>query len=82
MRDYVLARATGNCEGCSEPFLRSDGTPNLEPHHIRRLSDGGPDHTTFVIALCPTCHSRVHAGADGKSNNATLLQQMAVIEPT
>ena len=61
VRDYVLARAGNNCEGCHSlaPFTRKDGSPYLEPHHIRRLSDGGPDHPAFVIALCPNCHRRV-----------------------
>ena len=69
VRIYVLARAKGKCEGCGvvAPFLRSDSSPYLEPHHLRRLSDGGPDHPAHVIALCPNCHRRVHFGADGKS---------------
>jgi hypothetical protein len=83
VRDYVLARAGNNCEGCRSlaPFTRKDGSPYLEPHHIRRLSDGGPDHPAFVIALCPNCHRRVHAGADGDTYNATLLTCMAGIQP-
>jgi len=83
VRDYVLARANGKCEGCAAPapFLRSDGTPYLEPHHLRRLSDGGPDHPAHVIALCPNCHRRVHAGADGPTYNATLIAAMFTIEP-
>jgi 5-methylcytosine-specific restriction enzyme A len=82
VRDYVLARAGDKCEGCDSlaPFLRNDGSPYLEPHHIRRLSDGGPDHPAFVIALCPNCHRRVHAGADGDKYNAKLLGRMAIIE--
>jgi 5-methylcytosine-specific restriction protein A len=83
VRDYVLARAGNNCEGCHSlaPFTRKDGSPYLEPHHIRRLSDGGPDHPAFVIALCPNCHRRVHAGADGDTYNAMLLTRMASIQP-
>jgi 5-methylcytosine-specific restriction enzyme A len=83
VRVYVLVRANGKCEGCSAPapFLRSDGTPYLEPHHLRRLSDGGPDHPAHVIALCPNCHRRVHAGADGATYNAKLAASMATIEP-
>lgn len=83
VRTYVLARASGNCEGCksSAPFIRKDGTPYLEPHHIRRVSDGGPDDPSFVIALCPNCHRRVHAGQDGADYNSTLLAAMEVIEP-
>jgi 5-methylcytosine-specific restriction protein A len=82
VRAYVLARARGNCEGCSHPapFLRPDGSPYLEPHHIRRISDRGPDHPALVIALCPNCHRRVHAGADGPEYNAELLGRMPAIE--
>ncbi|MET0537320.1 MAG: HNH endonuclease signature motif containing protein [Xanthobacteraceae bacterium] len=83
VRRYVLARSKGKCEGCSgpAPFSRPDGTPYLEPHHLKRLSDGGPDHPAHVIALCPNCHRRVHAGADGSSYNATLMGLMAALEP-
>jgi len=79
----VLARAGSICEGCHSlaPFTRKDGSPYLEPHHIRRLSDGGPDHPAFVIALCPNCHRRVHVGADGDTYNAMLLTRMAGIQP-
>lgn len=83
VRNYVLARAGSGCEGCSAPapFCRADGSPYLEPHHIRRVSDGGPDDPRFVIALCPNCHRRVHAGADGETYNAELLARMARVEP-
>ena len=82
VKAYVTARAAGNCEGCNQaaPFSRPDGSPYLEPHHIRRVSDGGPDHPAFVIALCPNCHRRVHAGADGPSYNDRLLGMMSKIE--
>jgi 5-methylcytosine-specific restriction protein A len=74
VRVYVLRRADGHCEGCGEPapFMRSDGRPYLEPHHIRRRADGGPDHPRWVIALCPNCHRRVHYGADGGAYNEEL----------
>lgn len=83
VRNYVLARSKGHCEGCTQPapFLRANGSPYLEPHHIRRVSDGGPDHPGFVIALCPNCHRRVHAGGDGRDYNSQLLTAMATIEP-
>lgn len=82
VRDYVVARANGHCEGCNQPapFLRANGIPYLEPHHIRRLSDGGPDDPRFVIALCPNCHRRVHSGSDGTTYNSKLLQGMKAIE--
>lgn len=53
---YVLKRAGGNCEGCGAPapFTKPNGQPYLEPHHIRRLSDGGPDHPRWVVGSART----------------------------
>lgn len=82
VRRYVLARANGICEACQEqaPFLRPDGTPYLEPHHIRRLSDGGPDHPAHVGAICPNCHREIHAGQDGPSRNDKLREHVLQLE--
>ncbi|WP_116654400.1 HNH endonuclease [Pelagibacterium sediminicola] len=82
VRDYVLARAAGHCEGCGTPapFKRKDGSPYLEPHHLHRVSDGGPDHPAHVISLCPNCHRRVHAGHDGAAYNNDLIRKMAEID--
>ncbi|ULJ74049.1 HNH endonuclease signature motif containing protein [Rhizobium gallicum] len=63
------------------PFLRADGEPYLEPHHIHRVSDGGPDDPRTVIALCPNCHRRAHSGADKASFKADLLDRMKVVQP-
>ncbi|ABM96814.1 HNH endonuclease [Methylibium petroleiphilum] len=59
----VLLRANGHCELCrqSAPFKRrKDGTPYLEVHHRKPLSDGGNDTVQNAIALCPNCHRRAH----------------------
>lgn len=71
---YVLERSNGFCEGCGRPapFERRDGSPYLETHHIRRVSDEGPDDPRMVIALCPVCHRRVHHGRDGTELNERL----------
>lgn len=63
---YVYARAEGLCEHCEAPapFTRLNGTPYLEAHHIRRLTDGGPDDPRHMIAVCPNCHRRAHFGDD------------------
>jgi 5-methylcytosine-specific restriction protein A len=84
VRNYVLARAQGNCEGCSAcaPFTTAAGKPYLEPHHTRRISDGGPDHPATVIALCPNCHRRVHHGHDGSAYNASLIAALVTREPS
>ncbi len=82
VRQYVLGRANGRCEGCGAeaPFLRPDGRPYLEPHHTRRISDSGPDHPRWVIALCPNCHRRAHNAADAQPFNASLEATLAGIE--
>jgi 5-methylcytosine-specific restriction protein A len=83
LRVYVLRRANGLCEGCGHkaPFETRAGRPYLEPHHTRLLADGGPDDYHHVIALCPTCHRRVHHGADGDDYNAALTIKLAELEP-
>lgn len=82
VRVYVLKRAAGFCEGCGNqaPFATPKGAPYLEPHHIRRRADSGPDHPAWVIALCPNCHRRVHHGADGHDYNTFLAKQVKKIE--
>ena len=54
------------------PFRKLDGTPFLEAHHIRRLTDGGPDDIRFMGGVCPNCHRAMHYGAKGKALNAEL----------
>jgi len=82
VRAYVLKRAAGICEGCTNPapFKTRRGTPYLEPHHTTRMADGGPDHPAHVIALCPTCHRRVHHAEDGQSYNDALKQWLVKSE--
>lgn len=77
LRIYALKRANGVCEGCGQPapFLDKAGEPYLEVHNLRRLSDGGLEDPDQVVALCPTCHSRVHHGQDGKEFNEGLKRK-------
>lgn len=74
VRVYVLRRANGVCEGCGSPapFRTPEGRPYLEPHHIRRLSDGGPDDPDWVAGVCPNCHRRAHYGEDRLEFNRHL----------
>jgi 5-methylcytosine-specific restriction enzyme A len=76
VRVYVLRRANGSCEACNQnaPFQTKAGRPYLEPHHIHRLADGGPDTPEFVAAICPNCHREIHHGVNGKSLNDRLTQ--------
>lgn len=58
----VLMRANGVCEACKAPapFVRKDGRPYLEVHHVTPLSAGGQDTVANARALCPTCHREQH----------------------
>lgn len=82
VRDYALARANGACECCGKaaPFKTAAGQPYLEVHHIRRLTDGGPDSPNDVTAICPNCHREAHHGVDAKNLNATLLENVRAVE--
>jgi 5-methylcytosine-specific restriction protein A len=82
VRIYVLARADGNCESCLNPapFKKSDDEPYLEPHHIRRLTDGGPDNPAFMGAICPNCHREIHHGVQGKTKNSKLQELVTAKE--
>lgn len=82
LKNYVRARAKGVCEGCDTPapFETKKG-PYLEPHHVYRLADGGPDHPHNVIAVCPTCHRRAHYALDATQFNNLLINKLKQIEP-
>jgi 5-methylcytosine-specific restriction protein A len=74
IRKYALKRAEGKCEACNEsaPFLTPLGNPFLEVHHIRKLSDGGPEDPLWVIAVCPNCHRKAHYSIEANSFNESL----------
>jgi len=82
VRSYVLTRADGRCEACRRPspFRRPDGTLYLEPHHTRRVADGGPDHPRWVAAVCPNCHAEVHHGERGAEVNRSLEVYLGTVE--
>ncbi|AKK00035.1 HNH endonuclease [Pseudomonas sp. MS646] len=80
--NYVLKRAGGICESCGKPapFMKKNGSPYLEPHHVNRVSDGGLDHPRFIGAICPDCHREIHHGLNGEAKNDTLKNYVANIE--
>lgn len=64
VREAVLERAQGRCEFCLQHgFLKADGTPYLESHHVIALANEGADRVTNVIAVCPNDHREAHFGA-------------------
>lgn len=72
VKAWVLKNSNWICECCKNPspFISNDGIPFLEVHHMKRLSDGGSDTITNVVALCPNCHREIHYGI-----NRILLEE-------
>ncbi len=61
VREQALVRANGHCEYCGViGFKTKAGSLYLESHHIFPLSEGGVDHPSNVIALCPNHHREAH----------------------
>ena len=79
---YVQERALGFCEVCgfAAPFVRPNGKPYLESHHITQLADDGPDAPKDVVAACPTCHRRVHHGDGRDVINAAAHERIKRVE--
>ena len=50
---WILTNSKGICECCNKeaPFVRDDGRPFLEVHHLRRLADDGSDSIENAIAI-------------------------------
>ena len=78
VKQYALKRANGVCEACGKPapFINKSGEPFLEVHHLRKLSDGGPDHPDWVAAVCPNCHRRAHNGHDSTIYNDIIIKKI------
>ena len=62
VKAWVLDHASGTCECCGAdaPFLKNDGSPFLEVHHVWLIADGGPDCVENAVAVCPNCHRALH----------------------
>lgn len=82
IKDYALVRADGNCELCDKvaPFEKDNGDLYLEVHHINKLSDNGPDHPSFVAAICPNCHAEAHYGKNKIDLKNILLNKIKAKE--
>jgi 5-methylcytosine-specific restriction endonuclease McrA len=82
IKTYALSRADGKCESCNNdaPFLKRNGQPYLEVHHIQELSKGGSDSPKNVASLCPNCHARVTHGQDATEFNSMLKNKIDNLE--
>lgn len=63
LRAFVKSRANYSCEmpDCDYiAFEKENGEKYIEVHHIIPLANGGEDSITNTVALCPTCHRKMH----------------------
>lgn len=82
VKEYVLRRADGRCEYSQEPapFLKRDGTPYLEVHHVKMLAEGGNDNIRYCVAISPQVHREIHYGQNGEAINNELKVYLKKIE--
>ncbi|MEV7150010.1 HNH endonuclease signature motif containing protein [Streptomyces sp. NPDC093084] len=76
-RRAVLVRAQGHCEnpacGGQPADVTHDGQAILEVDHVERIAEGGRDHPSQMVALCPNCHAMKERGADRAALRSVLL---------
>lgn len=79
--EYAIRRANGKCDlcGCEAPFVKKDGSPYLEAHHVTWLSRGGEDSANNIVAICPNCHRKIHI-LDEKQDNEGLRRRLQSYE--
>jgi hypothetical protein len=51
------------CEVCGPVLRLPDGARYCQEHHLKPRSEGGPDHVSNVIVLCPNHHAQFQHGA-------------------
>lgn len=75
---WVLNAAHGVCEVCGlkAPFIRDDGVPFLEVHHVLPLAENGPDTVHNTVAACPNCHRELHHGKTRKRLARDLIKRV------
>ena len=80
LRNLVLERAGGFCEFdlCTgmPPDTKKSGEAILEVDHIHPLGNGGEDHPSNMIALCPNCHG---AKTHGKNKTKMMKQLQHIV---
>lgn len=55
LRDFV----NHTCENCGKTELQSEG--KLQPHRIKRGTNGGEYNLRNIMMLCDRCHKLMHS---------------------
>ena len=82
VHSYAIQRSQGICESCDAPapFETRNGTPYLEVHHLKPISQGGSDHPENVAAVCPNCHRRTEKSKDSDIFNNAIIKKILAKE--
>jgi 5-methylcytosine-specific restriction endonuclease McrA len=82
VHSYAIQRSQGICESCDAPapFETKNGTPYLEVHHLKPISQGGSDHPENVAAVCPNCHRRTEKSKDSDIFNNAIIKKILAKE--
>lgn len=78
IKENVLKRAKDKCELCNSkaPFIKNNGEPYFEIHHLIPLAEGGLDTESNTTCLCPNCHKELHYGEEAKKKTKLLLKRI------
>jgi len=82
LRNYIKRRAEYSCEmpDCNyHGFLKKNGEPYIEIHHIIPLSEGGKDSIDNTVALCPNCHRAIHYSENREGMKQILLDYLSSV---
>ncbi len=74
---WVLQSAKGICELCDTKGYETDTiAAYLEVHHVVPLSSGGADSVYNAVAVCETCHGKLHRAKNREALNMLLHQKI------
>ena len=74
---WVRKNAAGYCEACGAQGYETDvGAFFLEVHHLIPLSEGGSDTPRNAVAVCETCHGKLHRWIHRQSLLAELRSRI------
>ena len=80
---WVLQTADGFCEACGQQGYQTDtGLHYLEVHHVIPLAERGPDTIANAVAVCETCHGKLHRWRARVQLKATLYERVPRLRPS
>lgn len=83
LRAFVKSRANYSCEmlDCDYiAFEKENGEKYIEVHHLIPLAEGGEDSIANTVALCPTCHRKIHYSPNREQLKEALQEYIRSLE--